>query len=73
MKLLQSFIDGRFVAGAREFPDINPADGTVIASVTEADANLVDAAVGGARKALTGEWGRTGVRQIGRASCRERV
>jgi len=63
MKLLQSFIDGRFVAGAREFPDINPADGTVIASVTEADANLVDAAVAAARNALTGEWGRTGVRQ----------
>ena len=36
MKLLHSFVDGRFVPGGREFADINPADGTRIATVTEA-------------------------------------
>jgi len=42
---------------------VNPADGTVIAHVTEADANLVDAAVQAACKALRGEWGRSTVRE----------
>ena len=37
MKLIQNYIDGRFVPGKREFADVNPADGTVIAQVTEAD------------------------------------
>ena len=42
---------------------MNPADGTVIAQVTEADAVLVDDAVLAARRALGGEWGRIGVRE----------
>src|SRR5579864_7934636 len=37
---------------------MNPADGSVIAQVTEADQGLVDDAVRAARKALRGEWGR---------------
>ena len=45
VKLIQNFIDGRFVSGKREFADLNPADGTVIAQVTEADKALVDEAV----------------------------
>lgn len=49
--------------GKREFADVNPADGNVIAEVTEADKNLVDDAVQAARKALLGEWGRIGVRE----------
>ena len=63
MKLFHSYIEGRFVPGIREFPNINPADGTLIGNVTEADSSMVDAAVRAARKALTGEWGRYGVRQ----------
>lgn len=63
MKLIQNYIDGRFVSGAREFADINPADGTVIAQVSEADESQVDEAVGAARAALCGEWGRIGVRE----------
>lgn len=63
LKLLQSFVDGRFVPGGREFADINPADGTRIATVAEAGADLVDAAVNAARKALHGEWARLGVRE----------
>ena len=63
MKLLHSFVDGRFVPGGREFADINPADGSRVATVTEAGAELVDAAVIAARRALLGEWGRVGVRE----------
>jgi aminomuconate-semialdehyde/2-hydroxymuconate-6-semialdehyde dehydrogenase len=63
MKLFHSYIDGRFVPGKREFPDINPADGSLIGNVTEADSSMVDDAVSAARRALQGEWGRLGVRQ----------
>ena len=42
---------------------MNPADGSVIAQVTEADESIVDDAVRAARKALQGEWGRLGVRE----------
>ena len=62
MKSLHSYINGSFVAGKREFADINPADGTTIATVTEADASMVDAAVHAARRALQSDWGRCGVR-----------
>jgi aminomuconate-semialdehyde/2-hydroxymuconate-6-semialdehyde dehydrogenase len=71
VKRIQNYIDGRFVCGAREFADINPADGTVIAQVAEADLSQVDEAVHSARRALLGEWGRTGIRE--RASRLHRV
>jgi aminomuconate-semialdehyde/2-hydroxymuconate-6-semialdehyde dehydrogenase len=63
VKLIQNYIGGRFVRGKREFADVNPADGTVIAHVTEADKSQVDEAVCAARSALRGEWGRLGVRE----------
>ncbi|MGA7218374.1 MAG: 2-hydroxymuconic semialdehyde dehydrogenase [Candidatus Sulfotelmatobacter sp.] len=63
MKLIQNYIDGRFVSGRREFADINPADGTIIAQVTEADEQQVNQAVGAARQSLHGEWQRLGVRE----------
>lgn len=63
MKLIQNYIDGRFVSGKQEFADVNPADGTVIAQVTEAEQALVDEAVHAARSALRGKWGRLGVRE----------
>jgi aminomuconate-semialdehyde/2-hydroxymuconate-6-semialdehyde dehydrogenase len=63
MKSIQNYIDGKFVCGPREFADINPADGTVIAQVSEADQIMVDNAVQAARNALHGEWGRLGVRE----------
>jgi len=46
------------VRGAREFADVNPADGTTIAQVSEADWKLVDEATSAARQALRGEWGK---------------
>ncbi len=63
VKVIQNYIDGKFVRGKREFADVNPADGTVIAQVTEADRDLVDAAVRAARNALAGEWGELSVRE----------
>lgn len=63
MKLIQNYIDGRFVAGKQEFADVNPADGTVIAQVTAADRAQVDEAVHAARRALSGDWGRLAMRE----------
>jgi aminomuconate-semialdehyde/2-hydroxymuconate-6-semialdehyde dehydrogenase len=63
VKLIQNYIDGRFVSGKNDFADVNPADGTTIAHVTEADEGQVDEAVHAARRALNGEWGRIGLRE----------
>jgi len=71
VKLIQNYIDGRFVSGQSEFPDTNPADGTVIAQVTEADEAQVNEAVRAARRAVRGEWARLGIRE--RASRLHRV
>ena len=40
LKSILNYIDGQFVRGKREFADVNPADGSVIAQVTEADQGL---------------------------------
>jgi len=71
VKSILNFINGQFVRGPREFPDINPADGALIAQVTEADRDLVDQAVRAARKAFGLEWGRLGTRE--RATCLHRI
>jgi aminomuconate-semialdehyde/2-hydroxymuconate-6-semialdehyde dehydrogenase len=63
VKLLHSYIGGRFVPGGREFDDINPADGTVIARVSEASADMVAEAVSAGIHALRGDWGRSTARQ----------
>jgi aminomuconate-semialdehyde/2-hydroxymuconate-6-semialdehyde dehydrogenase len=63
MKSIQNFIDGKFVPGKHHFDDVNPADGTMVAQVGEADADQVDAAVQAARKALHGEWGKLSIRE----------
>src|SRR4029077_11782882 len=57
-KLFQNFIDGLFVSAGRQFAGINPADGSVIGQVAEADQAMVDRAVTSARRALEGEWGK---------------
>jgi aminomuconate-semialdehyde/2-hydroxymuconate-6-semialdehyde dehydrogenase len=63
LKLLANFIDGQFVAGKHTFADVNPADGSVIAEVSEANEGLVNDAVSAARRALHGEWGKFGARE----------
>jgi aminomuconate-semialdehyde/2-hydroxymuconate-6-semialdehyde dehydrogenase len=62
VKVIQNYIDGKFVSSKVTFADVNPADGSVIAEVAEADQDHVDSAVQAARKALRGEWGRPNVR-----------
>jgi aminomuconate-semialdehyde/2-hydroxymuconate-6-semialdehyde dehydrogenase len=63
VKSILNYIDGQFVRGKQEFADINPADGSIIAQVSEADSSLVDDAVSAARKALHGPWGRLSIRE----------
>jgi aminomuconate-semialdehyde/2-hydroxymuconate-6-semialdehyde dehydrogenase len=70
VKLIQNYIDGRFVRGTSEFADVNPADGTMIAHVTEADEAQVDDAVHAAQRAVLGEWGQLGVRERTARLCR---
>ena len=71
MNFIRNYIDGQFVAGTSEFPDVNPADGRLIAQVSEADRCLVDRAVESAGKALAGSWSRTTARE--RATCLRRI
>jgi aminomuconate-semialdehyde/2-hydroxymuconate-6-semialdehyde dehydrogenase len=60
MKSILNYVDGQFAQGEGEFADVNPANGSVIAKVSEAGQELVDRAVGAARKALRGPWGKLG-------------
>jgi aminomuconate-semialdehyde/2-hydroxymuconate-6-semialdehyde dehydrogenase len=62
VRVIHNYIDGKFVGSKSHFQDVNPADGSVIAEVAEADRDHVDAAVQAARKAL-GAWGRLGGRE----------
>jgi len=57
--VILNFIDGQYRQGrsGRTFDDINPADGSLIAQVSEASLEDVDEAVRAARQALTGPWG----------------
>jgi aminomuconate-semialdehyde/2-hydroxymuconate-6-semialdehyde dehydrogenase len=61
VKLIQNYVDGRFLPGKQKFDDVNPADGTVIAQVTEATEEQVDEAVNAAGRSLCGEWGQLGI------------
>ncbi len=57
-----NFIDGAFVAGSGEaFENRFPTTGEVIGEVSAASKAEVDAAVGAARAALAGPWGRMSV------------
>lgn len=59
MKLIENFINGEFVSAAsgKTFEKRSPLDNRVIAHVSEAGRDEVDAAVRAARAALNGEWG----------------
>ena len=63
MTRFDCYIGGQFREGAQTFVDTNPADGSVIAEVGEADQQMVDDAVRSARRALHGEWGKSTVRE----------
>lgn len=57
-KILKNYVAGRFVDTETYFDDISPIDGSLVAKVSEADADLVDKAVKAAKEALHGEWGK---------------
>ena len=61
MQQFRNYVAGRWTPSERRFNDINPADGSLIAEVHEADAATVDAAIASGHAALRGAWGRTSV------------
>jgi len=63
VKSILNYVDGEFVRGRRDFAAVNPADGSTIAEVSEANEDIVDRAVCAARKALRGDWGQFTVRE----------
>jgi aldehyde dehydrogenase (NAD+) len=60
------FIDGAFTRPKATFPTLNPADESVLAEVSQAGPKDVDKAVGAARRAFEGEWGRLGGAERGK-------
>ena len=56
--LLRNYVEGKWVEGGRTFANINPVNGTKVCDVSEADQDIVERAVGSARAAMSGEWGR---------------
>ncbi|HEV2227999.1 MAG TPA: 2-hydroxymuconic semialdehyde dehydrogenase [Steroidobacteraceae bacterium] len=60
---LPCLIAGEFVRAERSFPNVSPVNGRVLATVSEADASLVDRAVQAARAALKGPWARLSVQE----------
>ncbi|WP_022979334.1 2-hydroxymuconic semialdehyde dehydrogenase [Ideonella sp. B508-1] len=56
-----NFINGEFVATGKTFENHAPVDNRVLGLVHEAGEREVDAAVGAARAALKGDWGRMSV------------
>lgn len=55
---LPCLVGGEYVSQGRSFENVSPVTGKVLATVTEADTELVDRAVRAAREALRGPWGR---------------
>lgn len=57
--MILNFIDGQYRPGrsGRHFDNIDPADGSLIDTVSEASREDVDDAVQAARRALNGPWG----------------
>ncbi|GAA5014976.1 aldehyde dehydrogenase [Kitasatospora paranensis] len=69
--LLRNHVGGEFVGSAATFTKTSPVTGEVLFEVAEADEATVDAAVGAARAALRGPWGRMGEQE--RAAVLRRV
>jgi aminomuconate-semialdehyde/2-hydroxymuconate-6-semialdehyde dehydrogenase len=60
---IRNFVAGQFIDGTARFDKVSPVDGSLVGMVHEAGRDQVDAAVGAARAALDGEWGRSTVQQ----------
>lgn len=60
------FIGGKFVAGRKHFPTINPATEEILSHIALAGVAEVDAAVKAARKAYTNTWSKMSGRERGK-------
>jgi len=60
------FIGGKFVAGSKHFPTINPATEEVLSQIALAGKNDIDAAVKAARKAFTTTWSKMSGKERGK-------
>ena len=60
------FIAGKFVAGSKHFPTINPATEEVLSQIALAGKTEVDAAVKAARKAYTTTWSKMSGKERGK-------
>jgi len=60
------FIGGKFVAGSKHFPTINPATEEVLSQIARGDKGDVDAAVKAARKAYTTTWSKMSGKERGK-------
>jgi aldehyde dehydrogenase (NAD+) len=60
------FIGGKFVAGSKHFPTINPATEEVLSQIALAGKNDIDAAVKAARKAYTTTWSKMSGKERGK-------
>lgn len=61
MKQYRNYIGGAWVESAKVFDDHNPVDGSIVATVHEADKEMVDAAIRAGHDAVSGAWGKTSV------------
>lgn len=73
MRSISHFADGGFVepTSDRWYEKVSPVTGMPIARVHEADRDMVDRAVGSARRALSGPWGMASVQE--RAAILRRI
>ena len=55
--MINNYINNQFLGSETTFANVNPATGTEICQVAEANEDLVDQAVESARQALSGPWG----------------
>ncbi len=60
------FIGGKFVAGRKHFPTINPATEEILSQISLAGVAEVDAAVKAARKAYTTKWSKMSGKERGK-------
>lgn len=61
MRQYKNYVDGQFVESSSRFDDFNPADGSVIAHVHEADRATVNRAIEAGRRAVAGPWGKMSI------------
>ncbi len=61
--VLNNYVAGEFLSSKKQFEDLNPVDGSLVAMVAEADRKMVDKAVESGHEVLAGEWGAASAEQ----------